>query len=458
LTIKGQKDASGTGCFLGEPDLGNDYKLGSLIELVKLSHYTKTGRGKMKARKRVLRHVINVALVLVLGFTSSNVLAGDSTGVTADKIRIGLFFALTGQASIWGVPVADPLIASIRQINREGGINGRKIDVFLEDDGGNPEKAKAAVKKLIYQDKVFALIGTGSSLPCYAAKMEIEQARVPWLAGPAIMDKIYAPTFPTTFGYGLTSSIDAQSMVDFALSKPGVKNLAFVYHYDDWGKGLLDTALNRLKEKTQGGTKVQYITEVVDKGVTDATPVVLKVKRFKPDAVMVMLFPSEGAVFIRDAHKYGLNVPIICNTASNDLKDQLRRVGNLDAMKLVFACTYVVGSIFDPRFDYLVKPFLKEFPKDKPQAMNFVGFAAAKILAYALKNAGRDLTRESFVSALEGMKNFDTEVLTSTITYSKDDHMGLERCGIVTLKRDGSEYYMPKPVWDPEILKKKGWE
>jgi len=118
----------------------------------------------------------------------------------------------------------------------------------------------------------------------------------------------------------------------------------------------------------------------------------------------------------------------------------------------------VRGSIFDPQFEYLVKPFQKDFPKDKRQAMNFVGFAGAKILAYTLEKAGRDLTREKFLDALESMNKFDTEVLSSTITFNKTDHLGLETCSFVTLRKDGSEYYMPSPVWDSDILKKKNWD
>ena len=407
----------------------------------------------MLSLKRKLLWLLVIAISL--GMCASVALAGDTTGVTDKEVSIGLFFALTGPGSVWGTPVAHPIMSMIKKKNAEGGIHGRTIKAVLEDDACNPEKAKGAVKKLIFQDKVFALMGTGCSLAAYAAKMEIEKANIPWLGAPAIMDKIYTPTVPTTFSYGMTSSIDARSMITFALSWPNVKKITFVYHFDDWGKGLLDTCIQELKKT---GAPVEYTTEVVEKNVTDATAVVMKIKKGKPDVVISMLFPSEGAVFIRDAYKYGLRLPLIFNTASNDLKDQAKRAGIPEAMKWVFASAYVKGSIFSPEFEKYVKVHLADYPKDKPQAMNFVGYGGAMVLFEALERAGRDLTREKFLAALESFDKFDTGLLASPISYSSDDHLGLEICTEVTLRKDGSEYYLPSPKWYKDLMKDKGWE
>jgi len=395
-------------------------------------------------------------LLLVVCFVSTGVMAADTTGVTDTEVRIGLFFPTTGPASLWGIPPLHAITTILNQMNEAGGVHGRKVKVFLEDDAGNPEKAKGAVKKLIYDTKVFALMGTGASLAAFAAKQEIEAARVPWLGAPAIMDKIYVPAFPTTFSYGLTSNVDAQSMARFVLTKPDVKKIAFVYHYDDWGEGLLGAAVKVLEEHK--ATKVEWTSEVVEKGITDATAVVLKVKNYNPDFMIGFLYPTEGPVFIRDAYKYGLKVPIVFNTALSDLTDVKNRSGIPESMKWVFASTYGTAAISDPKFADLVNAMKGYFPQTRPQPQNFIGFAGGRLLVEALRRSGRDLTREKFVDVLEDIKDFETGVLPSKISYSKTSHIGLKGCTFVTLRKDGTDYYLLEPKWDPVILKKKNWE
>ena len=396
-----------------------------------------------------------VVFSISIGVTSV-VIGDNTTGVTENEVHIGLFFTTTGPGSVWGVPAADGIRTILNLANEAGGIHGRKIKYFLEDDAASPEKTKAAVKKLIYDTKVFALMGTGASLACYAAKNEIEDNKIPWLGGPAIMDKIYVPVYPTTFGYSLTSSTDAKSMSRFALTKSGVRKIAFAYHYDDWGKGLLESAIKVLEEHKV--EKVEWVTEVVEKGITDATAIILKLKKYNPDAVVCFLYPSEGPVFIRDAYKYNLKVPIIVNTALNDVTDVSKRTGIPESMRMVFASTYGKSSVYHPMFADLLKALKNYFPQTKPQALNLIGFAGGKILVEALKGSGRNLTRERFLDALENMKDFDTGVLATKISYSKTDHLGLKSSTLVTLKKDGTEYFFDKPEWDPNILKIKNWE
>lgn len=396
------------------------------------------------------------SLLLVSCLMSFGVMAADKTGVTDNEVHIGFFFPTTGPTSLWGLPPLHAITTIVNRTNEAGGVHGRKIKIFLEDDAGNPEKAKAAVKKLIYDTKVFALMGTGASLAAFAAKQEIEAARVPWLGAPAVMDKIYVPAFPTTFSYGLTSSVDARSMSGFALTKPDVKKIAFVYHYDDWGKGLLEAAVKVLEEHK--GTKIEWTSEVVEKGITDATAVVLKVKNYNPDFIIGFLYPTEGPVFIRDAYKYGLKVPVVFNTALSDLTDVKKRAGIPESMKWVFASTYGTAPISDPKFADLVEAMKGYFPQTRPQPQNFIGFAGGRVLVEVLKRCGRDLSREKFVDVLENMKDFETGVLPSKISYSKDSHIGLKQCTFVTLRKDGTDYYLPEPKWDPDIFKKKNWE
>jgi branched-chain amino acid transport system substrate-binding protein len=99
-----------------------------------------------------------------------------------------------------------------------------------------------------------------------------------------------------------------------------------------------------------------------------------------------------------------------------------------------------------------MQPFLKkevrerqQFPQDKWSSHILMGMGSARVMVEGLKRAGRNLTRDTLIEALETIKNFDTEVLSSRITFSKEDHMGAKTSRMVTLV-EGKEYYTD-PIW-----------
>src|SRR5262249_21880944 len=96
----------------------------------------------------------------------------EETGVTADTIKIGIFGPITGPASVFAKTIYGAA-AVYKDINGRGGINGRKIDLVIEDDGCDPNKGIAAVKKLLSQDQVFMLHGAFCTSVALAIKPEI---------------------------------------------------------------------------------------------------------------------------------------------------------------------------------------------------------------------------------------------------------------------------------------------
>src|SRR3954465_5136591 len=118
--------------------------------------------------------------VLGAAFVSTACLA-QVPGVSADKIRIGSFGALTGPGYLYGKLVMNGVEVVFDEVNAAGGINGRKLELVREDDRCDPASAIGAVKKLIHQEGVFALIGGGCSNATFAAREEIESSKVPFL-------------------------------------------------------------------------------------------------------------------------------------------------------------------------------------------------------------------------------------------------------------------------------------
>ena len=363
---------------------------------------------------------------------------GAVPGVTSDKIKLGVFCAFTGPIAHYG-KTAHLAEAIYDQMNKMGGIHGRKIEVVSEDDGCEPIKGIAAVKKLIHQDKVFALHGAMCSNVALAIKKEVLEAGIPYMNLAAASYKITTPLEKNIFSGIYTSIVLAHSMADFAMSKPGAKRVAIIKHTDEWGKNFYDPLLEYLKKK-YNVTPVADVT--IERGITDATPQVLKIRQEKPDVVIAVTYLDSTTTFLRDSFKLGLKVPIIGSSAVA-VDEQFQRLGNPDAMRLFFAPYSYKYPLDHPvmlKWGALLKNL---YPKDEFDMLVGNGFGGTLAIVQALKDSGRDLTREKFVAALEKLNNFQDAIIPgyeypmcSPVSFSPTDHVALKSVTFSVLGKD----------------------
>jgi branched-chain amino acid transport system substrate-binding protein len=175
--------------------------------------------------------------------------AAHDSPTAGDSIKIGIFGPFTGPIALYGKTAHLNHAVFEEMVNKSGGIHGRKIETILEDDGCEPVKGVAAVKKLIYQDKVFMLSGGLCSNVVLAAKKEIVQAGIPLVGMGAVADAIYEPVEKNVFTSFISASYIARAMVDFGMSKPGVKRVAIIKQTDEWGTSNYNPLAKYLKEK-----------------------------------------------------------------------------------------------------------------------------------------------------------------------------------------------------------------
>jgi branched-chain amino acid transport system substrate-binding protein len=349
-------------------------------------------------------------------------------GITKDTIKIGMFAPMTGTSAIFG-RYTTGVRAYYNMINAQGGVNGRKIEVVLEDDACNPSTAVAAVKRLVEQEGVFAVHGGVCTASIMAVKKEMQRENVPFMnlgaAGASLVDPIASNLFsplPNT-------TVVAQTLVNFAMSRPDTKRLAIISHPDDWGKSQLDPAVKLLKDKYH----MDFVENVtMDRGATDITPQILKLRAAKPDVVVSFLYPTETAIFVRSAHKYGLDVPLLgCFGAPYE--DTVRRVDDPAATRNLYIFHALGGSSDGAKMSKWVDMIKKYGSADGTIGdYDLSGIGGAEAVVEALKKAGPDLTRQKFIDALNSIKNFDTGVLSAPISFSVDDHAGVKSGEMMT--------------------------
>jgi branched-chain amino acid transport system substrate-binding protein len=341
-------------------------------------------------------------------------------GLTQDSIKIGIFGPMTGAASAFGKGMLG-VQAVYKDLNEHGGINGRKIETVLEDTACDPAKGIAATKKLIAQDQVFLLHGGACSNVVMAIKPDIAASGVPYVVATAANAAIGSPTTANIFMTVASTATMGRTMVDFAVTKPGAQRIAVISHSDEWGKSGHDPALDQLKTKFN-------LTPVADvafeRGSINATPQVLQIKAANPDFVLAFLYPAEFTIFLREAFKYGLNVPTMGNQAI-PIEDVAQQVANPAIMKNVYVFYPLAAQIGDPKLAKWTDIFTKYNPGVKLDTQCLLGMGGTEAVIEALRAAGPDLTREKFITALNNLHSFDTGVLAAPLEFSPTNHSGM---------------------------------
>ncbi|SJZ30571.1 branched-chain amino acid transport system substrate-binding protein [Enhydrobacter aerosaccus] len=367
----------------------------------------------MAVKQGVQLAVISLLASVAIAQTS----AAQVPGVTADTIRIGSFGALTGPGYLYGKLPMNGIEAVFDEVNAAGGVNGRKLQLVREDDRCDPAAAIGAVKKLISEDNVFALIGGGCSNATFAARDALDEAKIPLVVMASVHDGITTPVSPTIFSAALTSTIESEAQLLYAISQKA-KRIAVISMRDAWGRARYTPLMEAFKKRG--------ITPVADEEMApdanDATAQVLRLKAANADAVLIVLYPKPAAIFMRDAQKLGYKPLAIGQTGIADPAAFEEQVGSPGATALFRTISMVRYTPEDPAMDKWRKAIETKFSGDRLSVFNLFGIGSAQVMVEALKRAGRDLTREKLVAALNHLTNFPTDVYGAGITCTETDH------------------------------------
>ena len=374
---------------------------------------------------RIKKSIVAFAVMGVLSMVGA-ASADETTGLTDTTIKVGVMGPFTGNASSYSKTQIG-LMAYFKHINDQGGINGRKFDIIQEDTACDPAKGIAAAKKLVHQDEVFYLHGNSCSGVAMAVKPTVSPTGIPWIIAHAVNPKITMPVnekksifhgVPAGPAYGST-------MGKFVMSKPGVKRIAMVTHTNDWAKAYCDPAIEVIK--ASGGEIIE--TLALERGQTDATAQVLKLKKAKPDFILGCLYEAETVIFLRDAKKYGVRIPVM-GTAGTDLENTLERLGDPDAVKDYYVLHAFVDKVDGPKMKKWNDIILKYYPNETITGFSAVSMASGVAAVNALKAAGRDLTRSKFIAELDNIKGLKTGILACDITWSSTDRHGCKKSAV----------------------------
>lgn len=347
--------------------------------------------------KKGCQLVLAAFLMCCLGM-APNLFAEE--GVTDTEIHIGQWGPQTGPAAAWG-SVARGTGAYFQWINDNGGIHGRKIVYHMFDDGYNPAKTKAGVKELQEGTGIFAWASGVGTSPGLAVKDYLHERNIPWVGPSAGSLHWVSPPQKNLFAVYPLYAGEAKALVKYAVEKMGKKRVAVAYLNDEYGKNGLRGAKEELAAHGME-TVAEVPFEAKD---SDLKPHVMKLRKSKADMVLLWTTVTHAAKVVGISKAMQFEPQFMSTSTCSDFP--LMMYITKGGWENVICATF--GELPDhPAVQkYKAEVFDKYAAKEERWGLFFyAGIIFTEPMIEGLKRAGRDLTRESFIAAMESIQGF----------------------------------------------------
>ena len=359
-----------------------------------------------KLRTAVLPIVI---VVMALAFSCSRP-GEDSATPDRTTIKIGYFGDLTGPTFNFGQSAINGVLMAASEINQAGGINGRNIDVVIEDDKGSPEEAARLTAKLIDQDKVVAIIAGGTSGNSRAAAPKAQASHIP-LISPSSTDPAVTQTGNYIFRACFVDTFQGEVMASFAINTLKAKKAAIMTDFNSpYSKGLTEyfkTSFGRL-----GGTIVSEQTYT--QGDADFKGQLSTIRSAEPDVIYIPGYYGDVALIVKQARMIGLTQPLLGGDGWD--APELWQLGG-DSLNGAYISTHYSVDDPSPAIRQFVGLYKQRYANLLPDAHAALAYDAARILFDAITRTG-STDGDKLRDALAQTKNFNG--VTGVISMDAD--------------------------------------
>ncbi|MDO8304926.1 ABC transporter substrate-binding protein [Herminiimonas sp.] len=358
----------------------------------------------------------------------ASILCRAETGVTNTSIILGQSAALSGPAEELGKGMRDGAQAYFDSINAQGGVFGRKIVLKTLDDGYDAERAAENTKKLIGQEGAFALFGYVGTPTSVASMPAITKAQIPVFAPFTGAEILRDPPNRNVFHVRASYYQETEKIIEH-ITTLSFKKVAVFYQNDAYGKAGLEGVTRALKKRN-----IEVVAlATVERNSTDVAEAVQKMKQSDPQAIVMVSAYNSCAAFIRAMIAAGKR-PLFWNISFVGSRALAEELGT-DAGGVNIS--QVMPAPWDD-----ITPISKEYRKlylqNNKREWDYVsmeGFIAAKVFVEGLKRAGKDLTRDKLITAMESMTMYDTGGFV--VRFSPSRHTGSEYVDLTMISKTG---------------------
>lgn len=268
------------------------------------------------------------------------------------SLKIGMIYSGTGSGAHTGIYAMRGAQLAAEQVNAQGGINGRKIEMIYENDDTSTEKSVTAAKKLVYGDKVLAIIGPEMSSCIFAVQKVTEEARIPLISPTGSSPKLTNQKQQWYFRNSISASYQTVDLVDYMKSR-GINKVALLV---DWGR-TSDQAKTFETDARRAGIKIVDM-EKFQTGDTSFMSQLLNIKGANPDGLVLFAMPTGGAAAAIQARNLGINVPLFGIIALS-YKEYIEMGGK--AVEGTVVPTTFTPEVPDPRIQRFDDQFMAKY-------------------------------------------------------------------------------------------------
>lgn len=377
--------------------------------------------------KNSLKTVAVLGLAAAIGFGAVSCKKKEEAGKAGasnagaeptDIIRVGEVGSMTGSEATFGISTHRGIELAIKQINAQGGIKGKKIQLFSLDDQGKPEEAATAVTKLITQNEITALLGEVASSRSLAMAPIAQQYQVPMVSPSSTNPKV-TEQGDYIFRVCFIDPFQGSVMAKFALENLGLKKVAILRDVkNDYSVGLAD--FFTMTFKNGGGTII--VDQSYSAGDIDFKSQLTSIRSENPEAIFVPGYYTEVGLIARQAKELGINAPLMGGDGWDSPK--LKEIGG-DSINGSYFSNHYSSEDMSPQVQDFISKY-KEAYGEIPDGLAAMGYDAAKVLADAMTRA-TSLTGPDIRATLAATKDYAG--VTGNITI--DDHRNAVKSAVV---------------------------
>ena len=377
---------------------------------------------------RIYRNCLCILTVVLLCISNLPALAED--GVSKDKILFGQVAALSGPAQALGQGMREGILAAFDEANRAGGINGRKLELKSVDDGYEPEKTIEATKKIIGEDKVFALVGAVGTPTSKAGQPIATAAKVPFI-GPFTGAEFLRNPY-NRYVVNIRSSYfqETEAWIEHLTKDLGITKIAILYQDDAFGLAGLEGVNMAMAKRNMS----LVASGTFKRNTTAVKSALLDIVKGNPQAIVTVGPYKPIAEFIKLAHqlKFDAAFVAISFVGSDSLAEEL---GNQGAGVIISQVVPFPSDKSLPVVSSYSAALAAKSPNAKPGFVSLEGYLVGRVVVEALKRVPGEPTREAL---LDAMAKAPFDLGGVTLSFGPSNNQGSNRVYFTILQSDGS--------------------
>ncbi len=366
--------------------------------------------------------------------------AGALAAEVGDTIKVGMHSSLSGPVAVFGLAYERATRLAFDEVNANGGVHGRQIELIVEDDRGDPGAGVAAVTKLINRDEVFLVYGGPYTPVALAVFPRVVESDIIYWSPASSTPGLTDPFNRLVFQAQLTLDDQAIPVTKLAASmKP--EKIAFIGERSEYGTITLEATKARLAEL---GHEIALELSIEPDAVS-ATAQVAQIREAGIDLLIHGGTPRALAFIIREMHKQAADVPMISFGGGSSAA--IFELVTGEAPIEYYAVSPLACSLGDECTAEFMQKWSAAYGNEAPIVWAAQGYAAAKYFIAGLEAAGPDLSRDGLIEAFEAMEPFARPELPYPFKVTSETHRAVQG-GYLEGYKDGKQYFFGDSVAD----------